>query len=270
MTPDDATTLDSLARGLLLLEQPRNGYRFGIDAVLLGSSCGGHAPRRILDACCGVAVIGVQVARHHPDADLVGVEIQPALAALAQRNLSRCQLEGRSEVLLGDLRKLDRHPALLGRCDLVLLNPPFFPPKVGAQDTDNQRFAARHEVNGDLEALISACRSAMTPRACLKIIYPAAHLSRLIACVERAGLKAARATTVHSFVDKKASLVLLDALNHGRRELNISPPLIIFEQAGVYSPEVNAMLDGDQLCLWTRDLTPWPGSRNSDDQGSTT
>jgi SAM-dependent methyltransferase len=73
---------------------------------------------RLLEIGCGSGHIMRHAARLHPTLALLGVDLDPEVAALAQQNLERWGLGTRARVLAGDARAL----ALEGRFDLITLH----------------------------------------------------------------------------------------------------------------------------------------------------
>ena len=61
--------------------QPQNGYRAGLDAVLLAAAAPATPGIRVLDVGAGVGVVGLAVARRIADAHVTLVERDPLLAA---------------------------------------------------------------------------------------------------------------------------------------------------------------------------------------------
>ena len=237
-----ATTFDALFGGALALEQSKDGYRFGIDSVLLGA--GAPDADTMLDGGCGVGVVGLCALHLQPDARLQAVETQPQLAALAERNVERAGLGHRARVIVADLRSVELAPV-----DLVLLNPPFFPVRSGRRNPDPERDAARHEVYGTLPELCVAVASMLRPRGCVRTIFPARSGLRLLGALTGAGLKVCRVRPVHSFGSAPAQWLLVDARNHGRRELEVAPMLVLYDAPDRYSAAVSALLAGQRVVL---------------------
>ncbi|MEL6177885.1 MAG: methyltransferase [Myxococcota bacterium] len=251
--PSEATTLDTFFDGALRIVQSRQGYRFSIDALLLGATAHGE-DNTILDAGCGSGVVGLMAAIRNPEAQVLGVEIQPALATAAQRSVTLSGLEARVQIVQADLRevaqtgKLPTHEPLKP-CGLVLMNPPYFPAQSGLLNPHQERAAARHEQHGTLAELLRACRRLLTRTGRLRLIYPAPALPRLMRTVEQAGLKPIRLRPIHPFPNTPARLVLLEARQAGRRELELAPGVCIHTAPGHYHPEVRALLDGEPVVL---------------------
>src|SRR5512134_1480469 len=112
-------------RAPLVIHQPRTGYRYSIDSVLLAAFaaplCGGTA----LDLGTGSGVLLLFLSAMCPGLRRgVGVEIQPRLLSYARRNFEENGLGGRLAAVPGDFREEIR---VLGgdRFDLVVSNPPY-------------------------------------------------------------------------------------------------------------------------------------------------
>lgn len=80
-------------------------------------------PSRVVDPGAGSARFLLAAAKHFPDAELVGIEIDPLAALLARANLAVAGLEDRARILLGDYRNIEL-PTIDGRT-LFIGNPPY-------------------------------------------------------------------------------------------------------------------------------------------------
>jgi SAM-dependent methyltransferase len=69
-----------------------------------------HAPARVLDVGCGSGSHLAHMLRSLPEATGVGVEVDAAAAALARTALAEAGLDGRAQVVEGDVRALDATP----------------------------------------------------------------------------------------------------------------------------------------------------------------
>lgn len=118
-----ALSCDAFLDGRLQILQPRQGYRAGVDPVLLAAAVAAHPGQSVLELGCGVGVATLCLGRRVPDLHLTGVEIQPAYAELARRNAAVAGLP--LNVVQGDLSAL---PAALRQTqfDHVMANPPYF------------------------------------------------------------------------------------------------------------------------------------------------
>ena len=84
--PDDE--LCELFDGRLKLYQKRQGYRFSVDSILLGDFIRERAAGRVIDLGTGSGILAVLLSRIAAVREIVGIEVQEDLAALAQKNIS--------------------------------------------------------------------------------------------------------------------------------------------------------------------------------------
>ena len=97
--------------------------------VLQASACiAGMATPRILDLGTGSGCIALALARMHPGAEVVAMDVSEAALEVAQGNARRSGLEGRVRWLPGDAFGIKGWAgAGLGVFDVVVSNPPYIP-----------------------------------------------------------------------------------------------------------------------------------------------
>src|SRR5271155_4727093 len=86
MIEQDDVTEDAFLGGRLRLRQPKTGHRAGHDAMLLAAATPAQAGDRVVDLGAGVGAAGLAVASRVAGIELVLVEIDSELAALARGN----------------------------------------------------------------------------------------------------------------------------------------------------------------------------------------
>ena len=116
-------TENGLLGGRVRLLQPARGYRVAVDAVLLAAAVDARSGQHILDLGAGVGAVGLCLAARVPDCSVVGIELQPELAALATRNATLNAAGDRLRTIVHDLAK--PLPPDLGAFDHVVTNPPY-------------------------------------------------------------------------------------------------------------------------------------------------
>ena len=70
------------------------------------------------------------------------------------------------------------------------------------------------------------------------MIHRPSRLAEIFACMRTYGLEPKRMRMVYPFADKAPNLVLLEAVKGGGPQLNVDPPLIVYEKSGEYTREV--------------------------------
>ena len=86
---------------------------------------------RVLDACAGTGALGIE-ALSRGAAHVVFVDPSTAAAKAISDNLSDCRLEGNTVIVEGALPAVAGHTALAEPFDLILLDPPYDDPQIGA------------------------------------------------------------------------------------------------------------------------------------------
>src|SRR5690348_10961594 len=85
---DFPISCDGFLGGRLRLQQPRQGHRAGHDAVLLAAATPARPGEVVVDLGAGTGAAGLAVASRCPGVDLVLVERDERLVAIAQANLA--------------------------------------------------------------------------------------------------------------------------------------------------------------------------------------
>jgi tRNA1Val (adenine37-N6)-methyltransferase len=235
----EATTLDSLFGGRLLLAQPARGYRFNVDAILLAAFAASAGKRaRVVDLGAGVGTVGLALHEAGLARELYAIEFEPLLAALLRENLTRAGVVG--DVFERDLSAGGLPKALHQRADLVVANPPFFEPGTGRTQGHPRTERAR---TGSLAPFLTAAARALSgPRARAAFVYPAAALGTLFTAAEQAGLVPKRMRLVHAKADAKARVALVELRRAKPGGLVVEPPLIEWTSPARRSPEIAALL----------------------------
>ncbi|MEJ2032908.1 MAG: methyltransferase, partial [Deltaproteobacteria bacterium] len=183
MFADNEFSRDSLFAGQLQILQPRQGYRFSVDAVLLAHFITPKRNERLLDLGTGCGILPLILSYRHPELTGVALEIQPRLAALARENLARNGLAAAWQVEEHDFRGLAGFlPA--GGFDWAISNPPYRSAGTGRRNPLVEEAAARHELTADLPAVVAAMRHALKNGGRTALVYPAARMAALIATLK--------------------------------------------------------------------------------------
>ena len=232
------------------LDDLENGYRiwqdseafcFGIDAVLLA-----HYPVMkdgdcVMDLCTGNGVIPLIMhgtARDEAKKVLFrGLEIQEGAASLARESVNLNGLSDDIGIITGDVKEAAN---LFGAASfsLVTCNPPYTPGGGGLRGEDERKTIARHEVLCTLRDVVEAASKLLKMKGRLAMIHRPSRLAEIFACMHLYDLEPKRMRLVYPFADKAPNLLLLEAVKGGGPQLNVDPPLIVYEKGGEYTREV--------------------------------
>ena len=105
-------------------------FRPGTDSFLLSSLPKLSAGLRVCDLGCGTGLLGLLLLQRQSELTVTGIDIQPAAVALAERAAAENRLTDRLTFRCIDLRQVRQHFST-GSFDLVVCNPPYYPPASG-------------------------------------------------------------------------------------------------------------------------------------------
>jgi len=221
LQPDES--VDEFLDGRLRLIQPKRGYRFSIDAVLLSEFVTTKPGDVVVDLGTGCGIISLILLLTRRVRNAVGLEIQPRLAGEAARNAILNGFKDRMGVIVGDIR---RPPLVEGSADVVVCNPPYRSRESGRINPAAEKAIARHEIMASLVDILKAARSLLKPKGRFAIIFPAVRLAEILVMMRGFGLEPKKIRVVHPGMQSEAKLVLVEAWQGGRGGLKILPPLV--------------------------------------------
>jgi tRNA1(Val) A37 N6-methylase TrmN6 len=239
---------DTVLGGRVRLRQSTEGYRAGLDAALLAAACEATDLSRVLDVGCGVGAVMLAAASRRPLAQFVGLERDPAAAALARDNIALNDLSNRVEVIEGDAA--ERFSALgVATFDAVLSNPPFFDDDRalrGPAEAKRDAWIAPAGLAAWIDFMLKAVREGGT----VTLIHRADRLADILAgLAPKAG--SVRIRPVQPFADAPAKRVLVRAIQTGRAPLILLPALVLHDRdGGKHRPEAEAILRGETGIDW--------------------
>lgn len=209
--------------GPYTLVQSEELFKVSRDSLLLAEFATLRRRDRVFDLGCGVGVLGLSLARRASDLVLDGGDILPACVELARENLARNGLTGTVWSLdVADLP--DRLPA--GGYDLVIANPPYFPPGQG-KTASGPRGMARSGQKGDLGPWCRAARWLLRNGGRFALCCRPWGLTALLAMLTGNDLEPKRMQPVQSAPDRPANLILLEAVAQGKPGLELLPVRIM-------------------------------------------
>ncbi|MGX8714907.1 MAG: tRNA1(Val) (adenine(37)-N6)-methyltransferase [Lachnospiraceae bacterium] len=232
-------------------ELQRNGYRiiqnpdwfcFGIDAVLLSAFARAGRGEKVLDMGTGTGVIPILMSAKYPAGSYTGLEIQEPVAEMASRSVSLNDLETRIRIVQGDIKEAS---AIFGRgCfDTVTCNPPYMDAGNGLVNPDSARAIARHELLCNFEDIAREAAACLRSGGRFYMIHRPRRLIDLIVTMRAYRLEPKRIRFVHPYADQEANMVLIEARKDGGVLLKTDPPLIVYQDKGIYTREVAAIYE---------------------------
>lgn len=238
-------TLDQVLGGRVTLFQPIEGYRAAIDPVLLAASvpastmtAGGAG--RIVDLGCGVGTAGLCLLARLPNVSCLGIDVQPALVDLANRNAAASGLAGRYRAIEGNI--LDhRRLRDVGPADHVIANPPYLPRGRASVSDHPVKALANVESDAVLADWVAAARAIVAPRGHVTFIHRADRLPELLSLMQEC-IGGLAILPIQSKPDEPARRVLVRGQRGSRAPSRLLTPVVLHEADGRFTAEAEAVL----------------------------
>ena len=227
---------DLYPRGLL---QPKSGFRFSLDALLLACYPQIGKKEQILDLGCGCGVIGFGIYLLHEDKKLqvTGLELIPEMVEYARENARMLGLDCVYCVFNLDIRNMRRSESIAPESfDRVVLNPPYRKENEGRISPKQEKNVACFERDTGLEDFLQAAAYALKNKGRINVVYPANSQSYLLELMLKHKLEPKRMCFVHSRSSDAAIFLLLEAVKNAGKGVAVQPPLFLYSaEQNLYS-----------------------------------
>ncbi len=238
LNPDER--LDDLQRAGYMLIQNTKIFCFGIDAVLLSAFAKVNQDEKVLDLGTGNGVIPILLKGRVSQADYTGLEIQKINVDMAKRSVEYNHIEDSVHIINGDIKEASE---IFGRAsfDVITTNPPYMNENHGLKNPEDHKAIARHEILCTLDDIVRESAKLLKPSGRFYMVHRPSRMVEIFETMRSYRIEPKRIRLVHSFIDKEATMVLIEGVRGGRPMLKTEPPLIIYEQQGKYTDEVLRM-----------------------------
>lgn len=238
----DRYTEDTFFDGRLRVRQNAEGYRFSLDAVILARHAAPTAGAKVVDIGTGCGIIPLILAYRNRSVTITGLEIQPRLAELAEKNAADNDMSDRITIVCADIT-LAAAKMKVGETDLVICNPPFRRITDGRINPDPERAIARHEIKATLDEIVTAAARLLRTGGDFLAVYSATRLADILTALRRGRIEPKEVRLIHSRTNDPAKLLLVKGKKNGRPGLIIPAPLIIYQDDGAYTAEAKKMFE---------------------------
>lgn len=229
--------LDDLQNGLFII-QKQNGFKFGIDAVLLSDFAKDTRSKNTLDLCTGTGIVPLLLSVKTDTPRICGLEIQSEIAQMAKRSVEYNKIGKRVEIVEGDLKNAVE---IYGRCsfDKITCNPPYMKKGTAVRNEIDTKSISRHEVMCTLDDIMRVSRELLVSKGRLFMIHRPSRLADILCAMRKYRIEPKRIRFIHPEVNKAPNLVLAEGMKDGGEELKFLPPLYVYNEDGTYTEEID-------------------------------
>lgn len=229
--------IDDLQRNGYRIIQNRDGFCFGMDAVLLSGFARVKEREHALDLGTGTGIIPILLEAKTPGEHFTGLEIQKRSADMARRSVELNGLSNRISIVEGDIKEA---VSMFGRAsfDVVTSNPPYMTGSHGLVNPELPKAIARHEILCTLEDVISQAAGLLRENGRFYMVHRPFRLAEIMTVMVKYHLEPKRMKLVYPYIDKEPNMVLIEGLKGGRSRITVEKPLIVYKEPGVYTDEI--------------------------------
>ena len=233
----DESVDDLQLKGLKLI-QKQQGFRFGVDAVLLSYFANIKNKHRVIDLCTGTGIVPFLAYGKYEPKEVIGIEIQEDMVEMANRSSLLNNTTDVVKFVHGDLKDkalLDS----LGKFDVLTVNPPYKLNNAGIINLNDKLAIARHEVMCTLEDVIIAARRLLKDNGRMFIVHRPERLADIFGLMRKYKIEPKRVRMVQPNTKKAPNIVLVEGQRDGGAFLKWEETLYVYDDNGNYSEEID-------------------------------
>ena len=219
----DNERIDDLQLSNFKIIQNKDGFCFGIDAVLLSDFAKDiRNNSKVLDLGTGTGILGILLCGKIKLAKIYGIDIQEDVCDMASRSVKLNNLQDKFEIINKNIKDLKD---IFKECsfDAIVSNPPYKKDNSGLKNESETKLISRHEITASLEDFISISSKLLKNNGSIYMVHR---------------LEPKKLRLVQSYNNSKPKLILIKATKNAKSFLNIEEPLIIYNPDGSYTDEI--------------------------------
>lgn len=210
--------------------QDSKRFCFGVDAVLLSDFVKVKSGECVLDLGTGTGIIPILLEAKTRGEHFTGLEIQEESADMARRSVAHNQLQGKIEIVTGDIKEAAQifKPASF---DVITTNPPYMLNQHGLKNAGDARTIARHEVMCTLDDILhESAKLLEQSKGRFYMIHKPFRLAEIMTKMCRYRIEPKRIQFVHPYIDKEPTMVLIEGMQGGKSRVTVEPPIVMYKR----------------------------------------
>lgn len=210
--------------------QDSKRFCFGVDAVLLSDFVKVKSGECVLDLGTGTGIIPILLEAKTRGEHFTGLEIQEESADMARRSVAHNQLQGKIEIVTGDIKEAAQifKPASF---DVITTNPPYMLNQHGLKNAGDARTIARHEVLCTLDDILrESAKLLEQSKGRFYMIHKPFRLAEIMTKMCRYRIEPKRIQFVHPYIDKEPTMVLIEGMQGGKSRVTVEPPIVMYKR----------------------------------------
>ena len=240
--PDIALSCDGILNRQYHLYQPKKGYRFGTDAIMLAAAVGTHYGTRIADFGAGAGAVTTALCHFLESVHVTAIEKDPEMADCLAHNMALNHLDERVRVMRHDITHL---PSLLqASFDCVVANPPFHHAS-GTRSRHHRRALAHQGDDANLTDWVGAALALLKPKGRFVMIVRADRTDEVITALKDKQAGQITLQPLWPYGSSPAIRVIISAQKQSKAPFAILQGLVLHHPDGVPTQRAAQILNGE-------------------------
>lgn len=230
--------IDDLEYKDLKIIQNKDGFCFGIDAVLLSDFARNIKKNsKVIDLGTGTGIISILLCGKTELKEIIGVEVQKEVYDMACRSAKLNNLEDRLKVINANILNLDN---ILenNSFDVIVTNPPYKKQNTGVINEDEKKLISRHEILADLEDFIRVSSRLLKYKGEFYMIHRPERLADIFCLMRNYKIEPKEVRLIFSNNNSAPKMVMIKGVKNGGEYLKFRENLYIYTDEGTYTDEI--------------------------------
>jgi tRNA1Val (adenine37-N6)-methyltransferase len=219
-------TIDTVIHPEIKICQPREGFRFGIDSVVLAWFTTVKKREKIIDIGSGSGIISILLNRFKGASDITAAELQPEMYDCLLKTIELNQIETSVKPICVNICQYKP----VHKFHAAVCNPPYRSSASGKKSSNKNESLARFDDSMSFEKLLMFCKSYIYYGGRLAVTGSAYRLAYIINQCRKYNFEPKRVCFMHPSENKKAKVFFMECVYGAGTELSVEPPIIQKQQ----------------------------------------
>lgn len=230
--------IDDLEFKGLKIIQNKNGFKFGIDSVLLSDFAKSiKINSKVLDIGTGTGIVSILLSGKTEAKEIVGIEVQEDVANMANRSVELNNLKNKINIINDNINNIENYYEI-NYFDCVVTNPPYQKNDTGLKSENEKHLISRHEVLCSLEDIVKKSFKVLKDHGEFYMVHRPERLVDIMYLMRKYKIEPKELRFVYPKFGEKSNLILIKGIKNANEFLKIHKPLIIYDNDGNYTDEV--------------------------------
>jgi len=219
------------------LAQSDTKFKFGTDAVLLANFANLRKNDILADLCSGSGAVGYLCFLRYKQNRTFFVDFDSEMIELSKITAKENNIDSFFKHYCININELSNSLIKNHSISHITVNPPYFKENSGKINEKNDIKNARHTFEFSLDTLFEKSYNMLKDGGKISIIHRCEYTTEIFSSMLKQRIEPKKIRFVHSYIDSKAKLVLIQGMKNAKSGLEVLSPLILYKEKNILSDE---------------------------------